>query len=281
MSSRPLTRLDKSDVLAGLFGVWDSIGALLGTMSESDWQAATVLPDWCVHDVVAHLIGTESMLMGGAIPEPDVDVTALRHVRNDIGVMNECWVRALRGRSGADLVDMFRTVSATRRGALSDLTEDDWNAVTMTPAGPDTYGRFMRIRAFDCWIHEHDIREALRLPADDAELATPAARLTLDEMAAAMGRVVGKLAGAPAGSRVSIALTGPLRRVVSVAVQDRGQVVADFGGAQPTATIELDGLLFTRLAAGRATAEQHPGAVHYGGDTDTGRRIVDNLAYVI
>ena len=34
----------------------------------------------------------------------------------------------------------------------------------MTPAGPDTYGRFMRVRIFDCWMHEQDIRRAVGRP---------------------------------------------------------------------------------------------------------------------
>ncbi len=61
------------------------------------WQAATSLPGWNVHDVVAHLIGIESMLQGVDTPEADIDVSTLNHVRNDIGVMNERWVRKLRG----------------------------------------------------------------------------------------------------------------------------------------------------------------------------------------
>jgi hypothetical protein len=35
------------------------------------------LPGWCVHDVVAHLIGVESMLEGVATPEADIDVSTL------------------------------------------------------------------------------------------------------------------------------------------------------------------------------------------------------------
>ena len=45
-----------------------------------------------MHDVVAHVIGTESMLQGVATPETDVDVSTLKHVRNDIGVLNERWL---------------------------------------------------------------------------------------------------------------------------------------------------------------------------------------------
>ena len=163
-----------------------------------------------MHDVVAHVIGTESMLLGIPIPESDVDVTTLDHVRNPIGEMNECWIRHLSGETGADVLDRFRSVTAERRAVLTAMSDDDWNAPTMTPAGPDSYGRFMRIRIFDCWMHEQDIREALSRPSSDAELDGPAARHALDEMAASMGFVVGKLGKAPDGARVDLELTGPL-----------------------------------------------------------------------
>jgi uncharacterized protein (TIGR03083 family) len=272
-----VTTLDKSDVLTGLFAVWDEIDTVLAGLADEQWQARTPLPGWTVHDVTAHLIGTESMLQGVATPDADIDISTLKHVRNDVGAMNERWVRKLRGVSAADLLDRFRATTAKRREELSGIGDADWNQVTVTPAGPDTYGRFMRVRDFDCWMHLHDIRDALAQPATDP--AGPAARLALDEMAASMGFVVGKLGGAPDGSRVAIELTGPLGRTINVAVEGRGQVVDDFGGQEPTATITLDGRLFTRLAGGRTTVDH--GAITYGGDEAVGRRIVEHLNYVI
>ena len=59
-----VTILDKSDVLSGLFGTWDSLDTLLGGLSEQQWQTPTPLPGWCVHNVVAHIIGTESLAAG-------------------------------------------------------------------------------------------------------------------------------------------------------------------------------------------------------------------------
>ena len=56
----------------------------------------------------------------------------------------------------------------------------------------------------------------------------------------------------PTGSRVQFELTGPLARTIRVSVDGRAQVVDDFGGQEPTATIRLDGVQFTRLAGGRA-----------------------------
>jgi uncharacterized protein (TIGR03083 family) len=276
-----VTKLDKSDVLDGLFAVWDEVDTLLAGLPDEQWQAQTSLPGWSVHDVTAHLIGTESMLQGIATPEADIDVSTLKHVRNDIGVMNERWVRKLRGTSVTDLLEKFRATTANRREVLTGMGDADWNQITATPAGPDTYGRFMRVRDFDCWMHLHDIRDALDQPPADADLGGPSSRLALDEMAASMGFVVGKLGGAPDGSRVAIELMGPLQRSICVDVAGRGRLVEDFGGQEPTATISLDGLLFSRLAGGRTTVARHPDAVRYGGDDEVGRRVVEHLNYVI
>lgn len=254
--------------------MWEDIERLVADMSDDHWAAPTPLPGWCVGDVVAHIIGTESMLQG--VPTPEVDVAGLDHVRNPIGEMNESWIRSLRGESAADVLERYRRVTAERREVLSAMAEDAWNAQGFTPAGLDSYGRFMRIRTFDCWMHEQDIRDAVARPPSDAELATPAAVLALDEMAASMGFVVGKKGGAPEGARVAIELTGVLSRTIRVTVDGRAAVVDDFGGADATTVIRLDGLQFTKLAGGRASA-----SVEYSGDGELGRRIVANLAYVI
>jgi uncharacterized protein (TIGR03083 family) len=276
-----VTKLDKPAVLAGLFQVWHDIDALLGGLDDDQWQAATSLPGWTVHDVVAHMWGTESMLQGVDLPDADIDVSTLEHVRNDVGVLNERWVRKMRGVAPAELLERFRATTAERRKALSAMSNAAWNDVTATPAGPDTYGRFMRVRTFDCWMHEHDIRDAVGQPAGTSDLVGPASELALDEMAASMGFVVGKLSGAPDGSRVSIELTGPVGRTINVAVDGRARVVDDFGDDDPTSTIRLDALLFSRLAGGRVTLGRHSDDIAYGGDEAVGRRVVEHLNYVI
>jgi uncharacterized protein (TIGR03083 family) len=276
--SRPVTVLDKSDVLSGLFGTWDSLDALLSGLSEQQWQSSTPLPGWCVHDVVAHMIGTESSLQGIGAPDADIDLSTLEHVRNDVGAANEAWVRHLSAEPGAVLLQHFRSITAQRRDVLTGMSVDDWNAVNPSPVGLETFGRFMRVRTFDCWMHEHDIRDGVRAPSADADLSGPAARLSLDEIAATMGFVVGKLGKAPEGSRVAIEVTGPLARTIRVAVGDRAQVVDDFGGLDPTSTIRLDGLLLARLAGGRTG---DTAGVELGGDTEVAGRIVERLNFVI
>lgn len=278
-AERPRTVLDKSEVLEGLFASWDSLDALLSGLTDEQWQATTSLPGWTVHDVVAHIIGTEAML--GGEPNPDVDISGRDHVRNEIGALNERWVEHLSSKTPSEMLAKFRDVTARRRATLSAMPEDEWNAVNLTPAGPDSYGRFMRVRVFDCWIHDHDIREALGIAAGDETMTGADSRLALDEMASSMAFVVGKKGQAPDGSRVLIALTGPLSRVFRVVVDGRAALVDDFGDALPTAIIGLDGLQFTRLAGGRPMLADRPKGIDYGGDVELATRIVENLAYVI
>jgi uncharacterized protein (TIGR03083 family) len=273
-----VTILDKSDVLSGLFGTWDSIDTLLSGLSEQQWQTPTPLPGWCVHNVVAHMIGTESSLQGLNAPEADIDLTTLDHVRNDVGAANEAWVRYFSSESEDVVLQRFRSVTADRRERLTAMSVDDWNAPTPTPVGLESFGRFMRVRLFDCWMHEQDIRDGIGSPSSDAELNGPAARLSLDEIAATMGYVVGKLGKAPAGSRVALELTGPLARTIRVAVDGRAQVVDDFGGLDPTASIRLDGLLLARLAGGRTDTAS---GIEFGGQAEVGARVVEHLNFVI
>ncbi|OJZ75268.1 hypothetical protein BRW65_05530 [Mycobacterium paraffinicum] len=281
MADRPVTKLDKSEVLAGLFAVWDDIAALLDGVPEAEWEAASPLPGWDVKALVAHMIGTESFLAGVPAPQPDIDVSTLEHVRNDIGALNECWVRYLSAEAGGGVLKRFKGITDDRRAALTGMSAEDWDAVTVTPVGPESYGRFMRVRVFDCWMHEQDIREALRWPSSDDQLAGPAAELSLDEIAATMGYVVGKRAKAPEGSRVLFELTGPLSRDIRISVDGRAQLVDDFGGREPTVTIRLDGLQFTRLTGGRPMCRARSQSVDLGGDKDVAAQVVEHLNFVI
>src|SRR5690606_17141651 len=142
------------------------------------------------------------------------------------------------------------------------------------PAGPDTYGRFMRVRVMDTWFHEQDVREAVARPGHLDGLA-PAA--VLDEVTAALGFVVGKRAGAPAGSSVRFELIGPLARRSDVEVTGRARPVEALADA-PTVTLTVPGHHFTRLVGGRGA---DPGLVRIDGDRDLGQAVVASLAFMI
>jgi uncharacterized protein (TIGR03083 family) len=272
-----VTKVDRRRVATALFETWDSIAALCASLPPDEWRAPTDCPGWTVQDHVSHMIGTESMLDGR--PAPDVAVDGVTYLRNEIGRTNEAWVEARRASSPAAVLDEFRAVTATRRRALEAMTQDDFDADARTPAGPDTFGRFMQIRVMDCWMHEQDIREAVHQPGHESGLAVEVA---LDEVVGALGYVVGKQAGAPQGSSVRFALTGSAARTVDVVVAERARV-AEAPVDQPSTTLTMPVTTFMRLAGGRrdAAGAIGRGDVEVSGDAALGQRVTARLPYMI
>ena len=271
------TQLPKEPVVAALHDVWDRLDALLAGLDEADWKRPTCLPGWNVQAVAAHLIGTENMLLGVSLPAVAISETTHPHVKNDIGGFNEAWVETLSAEAPADVLARFRDDVAQRKAMLASISQEDWDKVGFTPAGQDTYGRFMRIRVFDQWLHELDIRDAVGEPGGESG---PAAELGLDEMAVAMGYVVGKKAGAPQGSRVRLALTGDAPRDVLVEVGERAAVVAELSGP-PTLTVTLPAGVFARLGGGRVDPATVRDQVRLDGDEELGERLLANFGDTI
>jgi uncharacterized protein (TIGR03083 family) len=265
------------DRLVELLGwEWSTLADLLATLDEATW-ARPALPGWDVHDVVAHLVGTERTLAGAPQPEPPPTIDDAPHVRNPIARLNEAWVAELRGLSAAELLDAFRAVTAERLAALAAMSTEEFDAPSWTPVGDATYGRFMGVRLFDSWMHEQDIRAAVGVPGNEDG---PVAELAVDEVVGALGYIIAKRGGAPQGSSVRITLTGPVRRVVTVVVDGRARVAEGVEG-EPTATIDLSSSLFLRLAGGRQDPEDALGVIGLGGDTALARRLASHLAYTI
>jgi len=271
------TFVDKNATVDLLRNEFHELVRLGGALDDAQWDVPTCLPGWTVRDVFGHVIGAEAMLLGE--PAPDVDVSHLTHMRNPIAESNEVWVEANRGLTGAEVVARLEDVTGRRLAELDALGQEDFDAPSWTPAGKDeTYGRFMRIRHFDCYLHEQDVRLAVGMPArqsvDDLSSA-------LDEVATGLGYIVGRKAGMPEGSRVRIQLTGPVTRTYLVQVDGRASVVDAFDG-EPTVGVELPCMHFLRLTGGRRDAGVEPeDGVRFTGDRALGAHLVANLAFTI
>lgn len=265
---------DRTTLVAALEDELHHLLELGRGLTDEQWETPSEVPGWSVKDNYSHVIGTELMLLGR--PDDAVDVGEAVHLRNDIGRFNEVSVVARRSRPGAEVLVELADVAAERRTALAAMTDADFDAESFTPAGRDTYGRFMQIRVFDCWIHEQDCREALGMPGHDAG---PAVEVALDEMTTAMGFVVGKKAGATEGQSVRLQLTGPTARTIDVRVDGRAAVVADLDDA--TTTITVPTLLWFRWTAGRRPGDPSDPDVSIAGDEGLGRRVIEHAAYTI
>ncbi len=267
---------ERARVVTLLREEWGSLAELLAGLDDATWSSPA-LPGWDVHDVVAHLVGTERMLAGVAVPTVPEAETSGPHVKNEIARSNEAWVVTLRARTHAELLDDFRSVTAERLAALEALSDAEYDAPSWTPAGDATYGRFMEIRVFDSWMHEQDIRAAVGRPGHEAG---PVAEQSVEEVVRALGYIVGKRAGVPAGSSVTLRLTGPVERTVHVAVDGRATVVDTLPGPA-TAELALSSSLFMRLAGGRVPAEDELERIELSGDVALARQVASHLAFTI
>jgi uncharacterized protein (TIGR03083 family) len=225
---------------------------------------------------IVHVFGTEAMLLGRS-PSIQVDADAVEHVRNPIGQANESWIASYVDHDPSSLIEEFRSLTSERLAVLESMSPEEWNEVGFTPAGQAPYARFMQIRVFDCWMHEQDIRYAIRMPGHESGLTV---EVTLDEMAIAMGYVVGKKAGAAAGTSVTFDLTGATSRQIHVQVGERASLVRTLAGP-PTTTLTMPVISFSRIAGGRLDAPEHVEHCSISGDDELGRRVLDNLAYTI
>lgn len=265
---------DRATLVAALEDQFDALLALGRDLTDEQWGTDSDVPGWTVKDNFSHVIGTELMLLGR--PDDKVEVADADHVKNDIGSFNEVAIETRRGRTGQEVLAEFALVAGERKAALQAMSEADFDAESFTPAGQDTYGRFMQIRVFDCWIHEQDCRNPLGLPGHESG---PAAEVMVDEMTTAMGFVVGKKAGATEGQSVRIHLTGATERTIDVRVDGRATVVSDLD--EPTTTITLPMPLWVRFAAGRRPGDPTHADVVIAGDQALGRSVIENAAYTI
>lgn len=269
---------------------WAALRAVAADLAPADFDRPTDLPGWSVRDNLSHVIGVERMLLG--LPaDPPVERPAW--VRNDFGAGLEAAVAARRGRSGAEVVAELDDVLERRVQALAGFGPDDWARLGPAPGGEVPYRDFMRIRIFDCWAHEQDIRRAVGRPG---HLDGPVVEVVLAWHRRNLPYVVGKRAGAPDGASVRAVVHAggagpdagtPVVDDVTVRVTGgRATVVAPgeaAAAATAAATIETDVETWNALLCGRWNAEhaRSRGRVRTSGDAALAAAVLEHAAYVI
>ena len=175
--------INKTQIVEGLNQIWGKWSQFGSELNESQWQTYSRLPGWTVKDNLSHLVGGEYMLSGKKLPEVEVSAD---HVKNPVGEANEKAIHSFREKAGSEVLALFNEVTAKRFKVLSEMSEEEFQAVGWTPAGEAPYGRFMQIRVYDAWLHMQDCREPLGLPGDEDGLP---AEIAIDEVSSAAGSV--------------------------------------------------------------------------------------------
>jgi len=258
--------------------VWQAIIALGSTFTEQEWKTPTDCPGWTVQDQVAHMLGSESRLLG--LPVPDHTPQNMSHVKNESGQRNEVWVDWYRSMSGAQVLQRFQEVTGERLNVLRAMRPEDFEAPTQTPIGPGTMRDLLHIRIFDAWVHEQDIRRAVKRPGD---LEGPVAEHAVGRVAMAMPYVVGRKVKPADGTTVVFAMPGAAGRTVALHMEEGRAKGLDEIPVTPTVRLTMDAETLTCLGCGRWTPEAalKAGKVQISGDTALGQTILAQMNIMV
>lgn len=254
----------------------EALRELVAPLAERQWSRATECPGWSVRDVVSHVIGMELELLGDPRPIHTLP-SDLWHVTDEFSRYCEVPVDKRRCHTAPEMIAELEYTLIRRARALREARQQPDDEVRW-PMGPHSrdvpYHVLLRMRAFDVWTHEQDVRRALREPGN---LDAPGALVAKDVLIEALPKAVAKQAGAPAGSTVVVDVHGPVEfmRTVRVDADGRGSVDERVPLA-PAVQLSVDWETFARLACGRVTAAA--AEVKVEGDEGLARRILENMA---
>jgi len=248
---------------------FDSVDALFALLDDDQWGVQSYCPDWDVRGVAMHLAGVETLLAGEA-PGSFTDSVPFDKVAAYIGTVADL--------DNESLLTAYRETIAARRVEMASYTAEQMDLPSMTPVGPQTYGRFMAIRVFDYWVHEQDIRGPLGLPGHESG---PAAEMALNEIEISLPYIIGKKVGLEDGKAMTINLTGPVERQMHVAVDGRAANVASVD--KPDVVLNVNSTAWALLACGRIDPQGpiDDGRISWQGDAELGEKAARSLAFTM
>lgn len=257
------------EAIANLNTCMDSMDELLAGLTGEQWATQSYCPEWDVRGVAAHLAAVEHMLIGEE-PGSWTDGVPFDQVGEYLAQVADF--------DNAAFLAAYRDTIATRRAELATYTAEQMDRPSMTPVGPQTYGRFMAIRVFDFWVHEQDIRGPLGLPGHETG---GAAEMALNEIEISLPYIVGKKIGLPDGKSMTIELTGPVERQMHVVVDGRAGNVDALDS--PDVVLRANSTAFALLACGRIDPQApiDDGRVSWTGDDDIGEKAARSLRFTM
>ncbi|MFG2293331.1 maleylpyruvate isomerase family mycothiol-dependent enzyme [Streptomyces sp. NPDC048603] len=254
----------------------EAISELVTPLTEGEWNRATPCPGWSVRDVVSHVIGIECEMLGDPRPIHTLP-RDLRHVVDEFSRYMEVQVDVRRHHTAPEMTSELEYTVIRRSRQLRNEKRDPQTMVRGPLGDQVTLEHALRLRAFDVWVHEQDLRTTLGVPGN---LDSPGALVARDVLLAGLPKVVAKRAGAPANSAVVVDVHGPgpeFLRTVRVDADGRGSVDGT-PSLGPAVTLVLDWETYVRLAAGRVRPAAVADRVKVEGDRDLAAAILANFA---
>jgi len=234
----------KDEILRAIAAERRNLLALLRTLEPEQWETIA-LPGWRVREVAAHVITLDiAGVTGPLLP------VALRHDAERLERWNDRQVPRWANRPITDLLlgldrwgGRFRRMAKTIPGPLYRMT-----LPTLWGRAPG--GLLIWSRAYDEWVHRHDVRRALGMPDETVDVA-PVAEFLLEAM---KSDTLPRLQGRTGSIAVSLEGTPLPEWVFDVGAQTAGPAPGPSGPAD--ATISAPGNAFVMMAARRDPWEE-------------------------
>lgn len=214
----------------------------------------------------------DAFLAGCARPSHEPDWDRLPHVVNEAGRFTEVGVDTARGSARAEVLASVQAAARARRAQLDALPDDAQVPNPFGRMGP--LERVLRMRIFDLWVHEQDIREALDLPGG---LNSRAAVVTYQQIAKGL-LAVWSDCGALTGSVLHVEVIGPgVRGEVWIRRAPDGRSAPVAAQPEPTLAVTISWPDLVDAACGRAPGDRIRARAHVVGDPDLARRLFDEI----
>lgn len=243
----------------------EAITELVQPLVEAEWNRRTPCPGWSVRDIVSHVMGLDSEMLGDPRPIHTLP-RDLFHVTNDHQRYMEMQVDVRRHHTAPEMTSELEYMIIRRNRQLRNESRDPGTKVR-GPLGTEvTLEESMRRHAFDVWAHEQDLRTTLGRPGN---LDSPGAHVARDVLLGELPTVVAERANAPRSSAVVFDVHGPVEflRTIRVDIQGRG-TLETAPALGPAATLTLDWETYVRLACGRVTPEAAKDRIKTEGDQE-------------
>ncbi|MEV7865269.1 maleylpyruvate isomerase family mycothiol-dependent enzyme [Streptomyces sp. NPDC088124] len=253
----------------------EAISELVQPLVEGEWNRRTPCPGWSVRDIVSHVIGLDCEMLGDPRPIHSLP-RDLYHVRDDHTRYMEMQVDVRRHHTAPEMTAELEYTIIRRNRQLRNENRAPETMVRAPLGTEQTLETAMRMRAFDIWVHEQDLRSALNRPGN---LDSPGALVARDVLLSALPKVIAKDAGAPPHSAVVIDVSGPVEflRTVRVNAEGRGSIDGS-PSLGPVVTLATDWESYFRLACGRVRPAAIEDRLKLDGDQELAEAILRNFA---
>jgi uncharacterized protein (TIGR03083 family) len=262
---------------------------LLASLTPAQWDSPTVCPGWSVKDITAHLWaddlgrlarGRDKHAAAAFAPKREREVEA--ELLDFINHQNEVWVDAARRLSQRLLIDLLRWSGEETQAYFESLDmyvigePVHWAGPEPAPVWLDV-GREYTER----WIHQSQIRDAIRAPA----LTEPRLFLPLiDTLVRALPHTFRDIE-APEGTHVRLDVTdvGPPGSPPvqwSLVHESLRWSLFDSCPAEPAASVRMDGDTAWRLFTKGISKERALARVRIEGDARLGGKVLETVSII-